>query len=48
MEIDGISFQFSVGGEDKLNSSSIILKNWKYLKEKDAGELSMNYFRIKI
>ena len=34
MEIDGISFQFSVGGEDKLNSSSIILKNWKYLKEK--------------
>ena len=34
MEIDGISFQFSVGGEYKLNSSSIILKNWKYLKRK--------------
>ena len=31
-------FQFSAGGEDKLNSSSIILK-LKYLKEKDAGEL---------
>ena len=48
MDIDGISFQFRVGGEDKLNSSSIILKNWQYLKEKEAGELSMNYFKIKI
>lgn len=29
MTIDGIDFVFGVGGEDKLNSSSWILKNWQ-------------------
>ena len=29
MEVEGINFEFSVGGEDKKNSSSWILKNWQ-------------------
>ena len=29
MSIDDIEFVFGVGGEDKLNSSSWILKNWQ-------------------
>jgi cytidyltransferase-like protein len=32
-KISGVNFAFSVGGEDKKNSSSSILKNWKFLKE---------------
>jgi len=30
MEINGINFSFSVGGSDKKNSSSWILKKWSY------------------
>jgi cytidyltransferase-like protein len=30
MELDGINFSFSVGGNDKKNSSSWILKKWSY------------------
>ena len=30
MEADGYSFKFGVGGENKANSSSWILKEWKY------------------
>ena len=33
MSIPGINFIFSVGGDDKKNSSSWILKNWKYHSE---------------
>ena len=33
MSVDGIEFLFSVGGDDKKNSSSWILKNWQYFKE---------------
>ena len=33
MEIEGIDFKFGIGGEKKLNSSSWILKDWKYYKE---------------
>tara|TARA_A100001011_G_C14059063_1_gene735325 strand:+ start:88 stop:864 length:777 start_codon:yes stop_codon:yes gene_type:complete len=47
MDIDGISFQFGVGGEDKLNSSSIILKNWKYLKEKRSWGTFYELFQDK-
>jgi len=47
MDIDGISFQFRVGGEDKLNSSSIILKNWKYLKEKRSWGTFYELFQDK-
>ena len=34
MSVKGITFKFSVGGDDKKNSSSWILKNWKYGKER--------------
>ena len=34
MSVDNISFQFSVGGDYKKNSSSWILKNWQYYHEK--------------
>lgn len=33
MEVDGIGFAFSVGGNDKKNSSSWILKRWKNYTE---------------
>lgn len=33
MEIEGIDFEFGIGGDNKLNSSSWILKDWKYYKE---------------
>ncbi len=33
MDVEGIEFLFSVGGDDKKNSSSWILKNWQYYRE---------------
>ena len=33
MSLDGVEFAFSVGGDDKKNSSSSIVKNWKYYHE---------------
>ena len=33
MLVDNIQFEFSVGGDDKKNSSSWILKNWQYYYE---------------
>jgi len=33
MSLDAISFEFGVGGDDKKNSSSWILKNWQYYHE---------------
>lgn len=33
-EIPEIEFRFSIGGDDKKNSSSEILKNWTFLREK--------------
>ena len=33
MSVEGINFIFSVGGDDKKNSSSWILKDWQYYKE---------------
>ena len=33
MSVDGIDFIFSVGGDDKKNSSSWILKKWQYYHE---------------
>lgn len=34
MKVNGINFAFGVGGDDKKNSSSWILKNWQYYHEK--------------
>ena len=39
MSVEGINFTFSVGGDDKKNSSSWILKNWQYYHEDKFGEL---------
>lgn len=33
MSVSGVEFVFSVGGDNKKNSSSWILKNWKYYRE---------------
>ena len=33
MSVDNIQFEFGVGGDDKKNSSSWILKNWQYYYE---------------
>ena len=33
MSVDNIKFEFGVGGDDKKNSSSWILKNWQYYYE---------------
>ncbi len=44
MAIDGIDFLFNVGGEDKKNSSSWILKKWKYYHEKRVWGSFYNLF----
>ena len=41
MDVDGYEFKFSVGGDHKANSSSWILKEWKYPTERRVwGEFS--------
>ena len=41
MQVDGYEFKFSVGGDNKANSSSWILKEWKYPTERRVwGEFS--------
>jgi len=44
MSVDNISFQFSVGGDDKKNSSSWILKNWQYYYEERLWGSFYNLF----
>ena len=44
MAIENITFEFSVGGDDKKNSSSWILKNWKYDKERRVWGEFFNLF----
>ena len=34
MNVDGVDFRFGIGGDDKKNSSSSILKKWSYDSEK--------------
>ena len=34
MDVEGVNFKFGIGGDDKKNSSSWILKNWKYDSER--------------
>ena len=51
MSLDGIEFAFSVGGNDKKNSSSSIVKNWKYSHEQRIWGLFYDLFeesRIKV
>jgi len=44
MKVEGINFIFNVGGEDKLNSSSWILKEWQYSNEKRVWGTFYNLF----
>ena len=44
MLVDNISFVFSVGGDDKKNSSSWILKKWQYYHEKRLWGSFYNLF----
>ena len=44
MSVSGIEFLFSVGGDDKKNSSSWILKNWQYYHEKRLWGSFYNLF----
>jgi len=45
IEVKGIKFKFSVGGGDKLNSSSKILKEWQYHNEKRVWGESFNLYQ---
>ena len=47
MIVDGIEFKFGVGGEDKKNSSSSILKNWKYDSEDRIWGTFYNFYDSK-
>ena len=44
MSVKDITFVFSVGGDDKRNSSSWILKNWKYNNERRIWGEFFNLF----
>ena len=44
MSVDGIEFLFGVGGDDKKNSSSWILKNWQYYHEERLWGSFYNLF----
>ena len=44
MLVNGIDFQFGVGGDDKKNSSSWILKNWQYYHEERLWGSFYNLF----
>lgn len=44
MSVDGIEFLFGVGGEDKKNSSSWILKKWQYYHEERIWGSFYNLF----
>ena len=41
LSVDGIKFLFSVGGDDKKNSSSWILNKWQYYFEQRNWDLSL-------
>jgi cytidyltransferase-like protein len=44
MSVNGICFQFGIGGDDKKNSSSWILKNWQYYYEERLWGSFYNLF----
>lgn len=44
MSVENINFVFSVGGDDKKNSSSWILKDWQYYNEKRIWGSFYNLF----
>jgi cytidyltransferase-like protein len=44
MSVEGVKFEFSVGGNDKKNSSSWILKKWQYYHEERLWGSFFNLF----
>ena len=44
MSLENIKFEFEVGGSDKKNSSSLILKDWNYAKEDRVWGNFFNFF----
>lgn len=47
MDLNGINFVFSVGGDQKLNSSSWILKQWQYPSEERIWGSFFNLYQDK-
>ena len=47
LSVDGIKFLFSVGGDDKKNSSSWILNKWQYYFEERKWGSFFNLFQTK-
>lgn len=47
MSVDGIKFLFSIGGDDKKNSSSWILNKWQYYFEERKWGSFFNLFQTK-
>ena len=47
MAVHGVSFKFGIGGDDKKNSSSLILKNWKFESEERLWGSFYNLFDSK-
>jgi len=47
MSVSGIEFLFGVGGNDKKNSSSLILNNWQYYFEEREWGSFFNLFETK-
>ena len=45
MSVDGVKYVFGVGGDEKKNSSSWILKNWQYNYEKRIWGSLYNLFK---
>ena len=46
MSVTGILFEFGVGGNDKMNSSSWILKQWKYENERRVWGEFLIYLKM--
>ena len=47
MKMKGINFSFGIGGGNKINSSSWILKNWSFDSEERIWEKFLHFFKIK-
>jgi cytidyltransferase-like protein len=47
MKVSGIEFRFGIGGYDKKNSSSSLLKNWKYDSEERIWGSFHNFYDSK-
>ena len=46
MKVQNITFKFGVGGDNKMNSSSAILKDWNFSSEREYGVSSITCLLI--